>query len=59
MVVKRLWSSLVALLRRPDPTPDELPGLLEADAAREAARDKWLADEARQTRQSAGTGGGI
>jgi hypothetical protein len=58
-VIKRLWNSLTGLLRRPDPSPEELPELLEVEAERQRARDKWLADEARQTRQSAGTGGGI
>jgi hypothetical protein len=58
-VIKRLWKSIVGVLRRPDPTLEELPGLLEAEAERQRAKDKWLADEARQTRQSAGTGSGI
>jgi hypothetical protein len=58
-VIKQLWNSLVGLLRQPDPSPEDLAGLLEADADRQRARDKWLADEARQTRQSAGTGSGI
>ena len=57
--MKRIWNSLVRLLRQPDPMLEELPGVLEADAGRQRAKDKWLADEARQTRQSAGTGGGI
>jgi hypothetical protein len=58
-VIKRLWKALVGLLRRPERSPEELAGLLEADANRQAATDKWLADEARNTRQSAGTGPGI
>jgi hypothetical protein len=58
-VIKRIWSALVGLVRGPEPNPADLPGLLEADEARRLAKDKWLADEARQTRQSAGTGGGI
>jgi hypothetical protein len=57
--MKRIWNTLLGLFRRPDPAPEDLPGLLEADADRQRAKDKWLADEARQTRQSAGTGGGI
>jgi len=58
-VIKRLWTSLIGFLRSPDPSPEELPGLLEAEADRQRAKERWLADEARQTRQSAGTGGGI
>jgi hypothetical protein len=58
-VIRRIWSALVGLVRGPKPSPEDLPGLLEADDARQRAKDKWLADEARQTRQSAGTGGGI
>lgn len=58
-MIKRIWSALVGLVREPEPKPEDLPGMLEADEARRAAKDKWLADEARQTRQSAGTGGGI
>jgi hypothetical protein len=58
-MIRRIWRALVGLVRRPDPEPEELPGLLEAESARQRAKDKWLADEARQTRQSAGTGGGI
>lgn len=58
-MIKRLWKNLVSLVRQPDPKPEELAGLLESDADRQRAKDKWLADEARQTRQSAGTGGGI
>jgi hypothetical protein len=54
-VTKRFWNSLVGFLRRPDPSPEEL----EAEAERQRAKDKWLADEARQSRQSAGTGPGI
>ena len=57
--MKRIWNSLVRLLRKPDPSLEELPGVLEAEADRQRAKEKWLADEARQTRQSAGTGGGI
>jgi hypothetical protein len=58
-VIKRIWSAVVGLVRAPVPRPEDLPGLLEAEADRQRAKDKWLADEARQTRQSAGTGGGI
>jgi hypothetical protein len=54
-VIKRVWDSMVGFLRRPDPSPEEL----EAEAERQRATDKWLADEARQARQSAGTGPGI
>jgi hypothetical protein len=57
--MKRILSSLRRLLRRPDSTLEELPGVLEVEADRQRAKDKWLADEARQTRQSAGTGSGI
>jgi hypothetical protein len=58
-MVKRIFGALLGLVRRPDPKPEDMPGLLEADADRQRAKDKWLADETRQTRQSAGTGGGI
>jgi hypothetical protein len=58
-MIKRIWSAVVGLLRKPDPTLEELPGVLEVEADRQRAKDQWLADEARQTRQSAGTGGGI
>jgi hypothetical protein len=58
-MVKRISQALVGLVRSPDPKPEDLPGLLEAEEDRQRAKDKWLADEARQTRQSAGTGGGI
>jgi hypothetical protein len=54
-VIKRFWDTLVCLVRRPEPSPEEL----EAEAERQRAKDKWLADEARQSRQSAGTGPGI
>jgi hypothetical protein len=54
-VIKRFWNGLVGLLRRPDPSPEELA----AEAERQRVKDKWLADEARQSRQSAGTGPGI
>ena len=54
-MIKRLLRNLVGLLRKPDPTPEDLA--LEAE--RERAKDKWLADEARQARQSGGTGVGI
>jgi hypothetical protein len=46
---------LASLLTRP--APEDLAGEMEADSDREAAREKWLADEARQTR--AGPGGPI
>jgi hypothetical protein len=58
-MIRRIWDALRSLVRRPDPAPEDLPGLLEVEADRQRAKDKWLADEARQTRQSAGTGGGI
>lgn len=53
-MVKRIWKSLVAVLSKP--VPDDLEAQLQAEADRQAAKDKWLADPARQTRQSAGTG---
>jgi hypothetical protein len=58
-VLKRLWRNLVGLLREPDPSPDELVERLEAEAELQRAKDKWLADEGRQARQSSGTGPGI
>jgi hypothetical protein len=58
-VLTRLWRNLVGLLREPAPSPDELAERLEAEAALQRAKDKWLADEARQARQSSGTGPGI
>jgi hypothetical protein len=51
----RIWSWLRSLLT--EPVPEDLVGATEAEADRQAARDKWLADEARQTR--AGPGGPI
>jgi hypothetical protein len=54
-MVRRIWAWLAALLARP--VPVDPVGGLEAEADRQAARDKWLADEARQTR--AGPGGPI
>jgi hypothetical protein len=58
-VLKSLWRSLVGLLREPHPSPDELAERLEVEAELQRAKDKWLADEARQARQSGGTGPGI
>jgi hypothetical protein len=55
-VIKRLWRNLVGLLREPDPSPEDLAGLLEVEADRQRAKNKWLADSARQARQF--TGGG-
>lgn len=53
-MIKRIWTALVGLLRRPDPTLEELPGVLEADADREAIKEHWAADEGRQTRRIIG-----
>jgi hypothetical protein len=58
-VLTRLWKNLVGLLREPAPSPDELAERLEAEAELQRAKDKWLVDEARQARQSSGTGPGI
>jgi hypothetical protein len=58
-VLERLWRKVVGLFREPDPSPEELAGRLEAEAELQRAKDKWLADEARQSRQSSGTGPGI
>jgi hypothetical protein len=59
LAVLGLWRNVVGLLREPDPSPAELAERLEADAELRRAKDKWLADEARQARQSSGTGPGI
>jgi hypothetical protein len=59
LAVLGLWKKVVGLLREPDPSPAELAERLEADAELRRAKDKWLADEARQARQSCGTGPGI
>jgi hypothetical protein len=58
-VLRRLRRTLIGLLREPDPSPDELAERLEAEEEVQRAKDKWLADEARQARQSGGTGPGI
>jgi hypothetical protein len=54
-MVRRIWAWLVSLVAKP--VPVDPVSELEAEADRQAARDKWLADEARQTR--AGPGGPI
>jgi hypothetical protein len=59
LAVLGLWRNLFGLLGKPDPLPAELGERLEADAELRRAKDKWLADEARQARQSSGTGPGI
>jgi hypothetical protein len=53
-MIRRIWKSLVALLSKP--VPEDIEAELQAEADRQAAKDKWLEDPARQTRQSAGTG---
>jgi hypothetical protein len=58
-VIRRFLSSLVGLFRQPDPSPEEVAALHEAQAGRQRAEDEWLADEARQARQWSGTGPGI
>jgi hypothetical protein len=55
-MIRRLWRSRIGLLRQPDPAPEDLAGLLEVEADRQRAKNKWLADSARQSRQF--TGGG-
>jgi hypothetical protein len=54
-MLERTWRGLKSLLTRPMPV--DPVGEIEVEADRQAARDKWLADEARQTR--AGPGGPI
>jgi hypothetical protein len=54
-VIRRLWNAVVGLVQRPEPTQDEL----ELEAERQRAKDKWLEDEGRQSRMSAGTGSGV
>jgi hypothetical protein len=58
-VIRWFLSSIVGLLRQPDPSPEEVAALHEAQAGRQRAEDEWLADEARQARQWSGTGPGI
>jgi hypothetical protein len=55
-MIRGLWHSLVNLLRKPE--PGDLAGQLEAEKVRQEAKEKWLADEARQTRLGSGTGPG-
>jgi hypothetical protein len=58
-VIRWFLSSIVGLFRQPDPSPEEVAALHEAQAGRQRAEDEWLADEARQARQWSGTGPGI
>jgi hypothetical protein len=58
-MLRRLWRSVVGLVRKPEPSPEELAERIEAEAELQRAKDKWLADEARQSRQVSGTGPGI
>jgi hypothetical protein len=53
-MLKRIWTALVGLLRKPDPTLEELPGVLEVDAEKQATKEQWAADEGRQTRRLIG-----
>jgi hypothetical protein len=53
-VISRLWKALVGLVREP-----WSPQRLELEAERQRAKDKWLEDEARQSRMSSGTGPGV
>jgi hypothetical protein len=58
-MLRRIWNALVSLLREPVPDAEDLASQLEVQAERERAKEKWAADEARQSRHSAGTGPGI
>jgi hypothetical protein len=53
-MLKRIWQ---AIFGSREQSPEELQAQLQADADRAEAKDAWLADEARQSRQSTNIGG--
>jgi hypothetical protein len=53
-MLKRIWQ---AIFGSRSLNEEELAAQLEVEAERDHAKDTWLADEARQSRQSTNIGG--
>ena len=56
-MAKRIWSRIFGIFRRADRSSEEFAALLQLEADRQEAKDRWLRDEARQSRYVAGGGG--
>jgi hypothetical protein len=55
-MIKRIWEAVTGLFRS-TPTDLDLAAQAEAEADRERSKDRWMADEARQSRQWTNIGG--
>jgi hypothetical protein len=55
-MIKRIWEAVTGLVRS-TPTDLDLAAQAEAEADRERSKDRWMADEARQSRQWTNIGG--